>query len=249
MIRPLIKTAGIALIAVSLSGCVSLLPKAKEAQTYRFGGGGEAASGASQISAAGAFGVLKAPTGFVRAGAGDQLLTVLPGGETAYIAQARWVSPAQVLFDEALERRFDADPGPARLIARGEVGKAELVLKLDVRTFEAFYPDGADTVPTVRVEVRALITRNLDRSLVSDQLFTASVPASDNRVSAISAAFDKAVGEVLTQVVAATNAAAPAAATAPAAIAQPTAAAAPAPSPTTPIAPPVEAAPAAERVN
>ena len=82
----------------------------------RFGGAGTAASGASQVSPAGAFGVLKAPTGFVRAGAGDQILTVLPGGETAYIAQARWVSPAQVLFDEALERAFDADPGRARLI-------------------------------------------------------------------------------------------------------------------------------------
>ncbi len=206
-----------------------------------------ASRGASQVSPAGAFGVLKAPTGFVRAGAGDQILTVLPGGETAYIAQARWVSPAQVLFDEALERAFDADPGRARLIARGEVGKAELVLKLDVRAFEAYYPDGAETVPTVRVEVRALITRNLDRTLVSDQLFTARVPAGDNRVGAISAAFDKAVGEVLTQVVAATNAAAPAAATAPAAIAQPLAGAPPAPTATTPIAPPVAVPPAASR--
>ena len=247
MIRPLIKTAGFALLAVSLSGCVSLLPKAKEAQTYRFGGAWEAASGASQVSPTGAFGVLKAPTGFVRAGAGDQLLTVLPGGETAYIAQARWVSPAQVLFDEALERKFDADPGPARLIARGEVGKANRGLKLDVRIFEAFYPDGPDTVPTVRVEVRALITRNLDRGLISDQLFTANVPAGDNRVSAISAAFDKAVGEVLTQVVAAANAAAPAAATAPAAIARSDTGGASSAQPTTPIAPPVEAAPAVVR--
>jgi cholesterol transport system auxiliary component len=247
MIRPLIRTAGIALLAVSLTGCVSLLPKAKEAQTYRFGGAGAASSGASQVSQAGGFGILKAPTGFVRAGAGDQILTVLPGGETAYIAQARWVSPAQVLFDEALERAFDADPGRARLIARGEIGKAELVLKLDVRAFEAYYPDGAETVPTVRVGVRALITRNLDRTLVSDQLFTASVPASDNRMGAISAAFDKAVGEVLTQVVAAANAAAPAAATAPAAIAQPLAGAPPAPTPTTPIAPPVAVEPAAAR--
>jgi cholesterol transport system auxiliary component len=246
MIRPLIRSAGIALLAVSLSGCVSLLPKAGEAQTYRFGGAGEAASGASQVSPTGAFGVLKAPTGFVRAGAGDQILTVLPGGETAYIAQARWISPAQVLFDEALERRFDADTGPARLIARGEVGKAELVLKLDVRAFEAYYPDGAGTVPTVRVEVRTLITRNLDRGLVSDQLFTASVPASDNRVGAISTAFDKAVGEVLTQVVTAANAAAPAAAAAPPAIAQPLAGAALEARPTTPIAPPVET-PAAAR--
>jgi cholesterol transport system auxiliary component len=247
MIRPLIRSLSIALLAVSLSGCVSLLPKAKEAQTYRFGGVGGAASGAAQVSPAGAFGVLKAPTGFVRAGAGDQILTVLPGGETAYIAQARWVSPAQVLFDEALERAFDADPGRARLIARGEVGKAELVLKLDVRAFEVYYPNGAETVPTVRVEVRTLITRNLDRTLVSDQLFTASAPAGDNRVGAISAAFDKAVGEVLSQVVGATNAAAPAAATAPAAIAQPLAGAPPAPTATTPIAPPVAVPPAEVR--
>ncbi len=241
MIRPLIKTAGVALLAVSLSGCVSLLPKAKEAQTYRFGGVGPVASGASQLSPSGAFGVQKAPTGFVRASAGDQILTVTPSGETAYIAQARWVSPAQVLFDEALERAFDTDPGRARLIARGEVGKAELVLKLDVRAFEVTYPNGAKTAPTVRVEVRALITRNLDRTLVSDQLFTASVPAGDNRVGLISAAFDKAVGEVLTQVVAAANAAAPAAATAPAAIARPASTA------TTPIAPPVAAPPVEAR--
>ena len=247
MIRPLLKTAGAGLLALSLSACVSLLPKAKDAQTYRFGGNPEAASGPVQVSPPGAFGVLKAPTGFVRSAAGDQILTVAPGNQTAYIARARWVSPAQVLFDEALERAFDADPGRARLISRGEVGKAELVLKLDVRAFEADYLNGAGAPPTVRVEVRALITRNLDRSLVGDQLFTASVPAGDNRVGAISAAFDKAVAEVLSQVVVAANAAAPVAATAPAAIAQPLAGAPPAPRPTTPVAPPVETPPAAAR--
>ncbi len=247
MIRPLIKTAGLALLVISLSGCVSLLPKAKEAQTYRFGGGGEAASASMQASPPGAFGVLKAPTGFVRSAAGDQILTVSPGNQTAYIAQARWVSPAQVLFDEALERAFDADSGPARLISRGEVGKAELVLKLDVRAFEADYVNGASAPPTVRVEVRTLITRNLDRGLVSDQVLTASVPANGNRVGAISAAFDKAVADVLGQVVAAANAAAPAAAATPAAIAQPLAGAPPAPRPAAPIAPPVETPAAAPR--
>lgn len=227
MIRPLIKTTGALLLAVSLSACVSLLPKAKDVQTYRFGASSEAPGGGAQVSPAGAFGVLKAPTGFVRSAAGDQILTVSPGNQTAYMARARWVSPAQVLFDEALERAFDTDPGRARLISRGEVGKAELVLKLDVRAFEADYLNGAGAPPTVRIEVRALITRNLDRGLVSDQLFTASVPASDNRVGAISAAFDKAVADVLGQVVAAANAAAPVAAVAPAAIAQPLAGAPP----------------------
>jgi cholesterol transport system auxiliary component len=246
VIRPLIRIAGVALLAVSLTGCVSLFPKAKPAQTYRFGGAGEAASGTSQVSPPGAFGVLKAPTGFVRAAAGDQILTISDGGQTAYVAGARWVSPAQVLFDEALDRAFDADPGRARLIARGEVGKAELVLKLDVRAFEADYLSGDKAAPTVRVEVRALITRNLDRSLVTDQLFVASVPAGDNRVGPISAAFDKAVASVLAQVVAAANAAAPAAAASPAAIAQPLAGG-PVARPTTPIAPPVSTAPATAR--
>ena len=240
MIRILIKAGGAAALVLSLSACVSLLPKAKDAQTYRFGGGAGASSGVVQASQSGAFGVLKAPTGFVRSAAGDQILTVSPGQQTAYIAQARWVSPAQVLFDEALERAFDVDPGRARLISRGEVGKAELVLKLDVRAFEADYLNGAGLPPTVRVEVRTLITRNRDRSLVADQVFTANAPAADNRVGAISAAFDKAVTDVLAQVVAAANAAAPAASTTPAAIAQPLAGAAPGPRPTTPVAPPVE---------
>lgn len=246
MMRPMIRIAGVALAAVALSGCVSLLPKAEPAQTYRFGVAAEPAGGASQASQPGAFGVLKAPTGFVRAAAGDQILTVETNGQTAYIAGARWISPAQVLFDEALERAFDADPGRARLIARGEIGKAELVLKLDVRAFEAAYLNGAGLPPTIRVEVRALMTRNLDRSLVSDQLFTATAPASENRVGPITAAFDQAVAEVMTQVVASANAAAPAAGTAPAAIAQPLAGGPPA-RPTTPIAPPVEAPPVAVR--
>ena len=207
MIRPLLRTGAIAVMALSLTGCVSLFPKADPAQLFRFGGGeGEAAAPTAQASPVGAFGVLKAPTGFVRSAAGDRILTVSPGGETAYIGGSRWVSAASVLFDEALERAFDADSGRARLISRGEVGKAELVLKLDVRAFEADYANGPKSAPAVRVEVRALITRNLDRSLVSDQVFTARIPAGENRVGAIAAAFDKATAQVFAQVISAVEA-------------------------------------------
>jgi cholesterol transport system auxiliary component len=231
-------------LALSLGGCVSLFPKAKPAQMYRFGATPAEAPGTALASPADAFGVLKAPTGFARAAAGDQILTVMPGGQSAYVAQARWVSAAVVLFDEALERAFDADTGRARLISRGEVGKAQLVLKLDVRTFEADYDDGPRAPPTVKVEVRTLLTRNLDRGLVSDQVFTATAKAGDNRVGAITQAFDKAAGQVIGQVIAAVNAAAPAAATAPAAIAQPTPAAPLPARPAAPIAPPAGTRPA-----
>jgi cholesterol transport system auxiliary component len=212
-VRTAARAALLIAAAVSLSGCISLLPKVDPAQTYRFGFGAAAPEGSSPASRPGAFGVMKARTGFVRAAAGDQILTVAPGGETAYIAGARWVSPAIVLFDEAQERAFDADPGRARLISRGEVGRAELVLKLDVRAFEAAYPNGVKSTPTVRVEVRALLTRSQDRTLVGDQVFAANVPASDNRVGAIAEAFDKATAQVLGQVIGMVNAAAPVAQT------------------------------------
>jgi cholesterol transport system auxiliary component len=251
MIRSTVRLILIAAaLTVPLGGCVSLLPKTKPAQLYRFGEGLAAPASSTTASTANAFGVLKGPTGFVRSSAGDRILAVSPGGEATYIAEARWVSAAAVLFDEALERAFDADPGRARLISRGEVGKAELMLKLDVRAFEADYRSGAKSAPTARVEVRALITRNLDRTLVSDEVFTAQVRAGDNRVGPITQAFDKAVAQVLSQVVATVNAAAPAASNAPAAIAQPlaggppVAAGAPTAAPTTPIAPPVATAPA-----
>jgi cholesterol transport system auxiliary component len=223
--------------AVSLSACVSLFPEADPAQTYRFGVGEAPASGASLASRPGAFGVIKARTGFVRASAGDQILTVAPGSETAYIAGARWVSPAIVLFDEAVERAFDGDAGRARLISRGEVGRAELTLQLDVRAFEADYRNGLRSTPNARVEVRALLTRNQDRTLVGDQVFAVNVPASDNRVGAIAAAFDTATAQVLEQVIAMVNAAAPAAAASTATAVDTPLSGGPAARPTTPVAP------------
>ncbi len=199
-----------ALLVLSLAGCVSLIPVTKPVKLYRFGVPSAAASAPdSKASPAGTFRVLKAPTGFPQAAAGDQIMTVSSGGEVAYIAGSRWVSAASLLFDDALERAFEANPGPARLIARGEVGKAALGLKLNVRAFEADYLNGPKSAPTVKVEVRSLITRTLDRSVVSDQVLSATALASEDRVSAITAAYDRATNQALAQIVGAMNAVAP----------------------------------------
>jgi ABC-type uncharacterized transport system auxiliary subunit len=47
------------------------------------------------------------------------------------------------------------------------------------------------------VEVYAALSRPAERALVGERTFTASVPASANRVRAIAHAFDQAVGQVL----------------------------------------------------
>lgn len=191
-------------LIVPLSGCASLLfGKGEPAQLYRFG-----AEPATTTAVPGArFGVMKSATNFVEAAAGDKILTIT-GGQAAYIKDARWVSAASILFDELIERTFQGSDSRAQLITRGEVAKADYVLKLDVRTFEARYP-APKAAPEIVVETRALLTRNDTRAVVGERIFTARVQASENRVSAIADAFDQAtdqvVGEIYTWVNSAGN--------------------------------------------
>ena len=198
-------TRGATLVAATslLAGCISLFPKTDPARLYRFG----ATTPQLQEVASGepGFGVLLMATGFDRAAAGDRILTVT-GTQAAYIKDARWVTSSVALFDSALQRSFDADQGPARLVDRAEIARIDYVLKLDVRTFEARYDHGQAVAPTIVVDVHAALDRTDDRTVVSDRSFKASVTASENRVGAIAEAFDQAVAEVLGELLAWVNA-------------------------------------------
>ncbi len=193
--------AALALAAIALSGCISLFPKAEPAQLYRF----EARVAAQPAATGPVFGVLRLGTSFPRASAADRLLTVNDKGEAAYIAGARWVSPASVLFDEQIAAAFQGG-GRARLIGRGEVIKADFSLKLDVQTFETHYDRGPKGAPEVVIAVRGVITRNRDRALMGEQVFTARIRASENRVGAIVPAYNAALSQVLGQLIAWVNA-------------------------------------------
>lgn len=184
--------------ALALSACVSLLPDAEPSQLYRLEGAIDPS--ATIAPPAPTFGLVLPSTGFVQAASGDRILTVT-GDEVAYIAGARWVAPASELFEEAVERAFDANTGPARLVTRGEMRTAESVLRLDVRRFEVVYDRGQDAAPLVVVRLRATMVNRGDRALIDEEAFQAEVRATDNRVSAIVAAFDAGTGQVLTQLV------------------------------------------------
>lgn len=204
MIRssPLLRLAAIGAAAMALSACVSLLPKTKPAHLYRFG---QPVAAEALEAPAGSVGVFRTSAPFQRESAGDRLLTIT-NGKAAYVADTRWVAPASVLWDEAVVAAFDADPGHVRLISRGEPATAPYVLRLDVRNFEAHYDRGPKAPPLVVVRVRAAVTSTTDRGLVGEKLFEKRARASDNRVTAIVPAYDRAVGEVLAEVVAWTNA-------------------------------------------
>jgi len=190
-------------LALGVSGCITVFPKTKPAQLYRFDGPHNATSGS--IGTGPKVGVLRAAGTFTAAAAGDRILTVT-GSEVAYLAQSRWAQQADTLFNEALVSTFNAGPGPARLVARGEPAKADYTLRLDVQRFEAAYDHGPRAAPEVRIEVHLVLIRNSDRALVRDETLSFAQRARGNRVSSIVTAFNQAVGETLTKVVADTNA-------------------------------------------
>jgi len=196
MIRALLRLTAVCACAVALSGCISLLPKSKPAQLYRFGPSSAATQGPAPASAR-AVAVYRTNGTFQGESADDRMLTVI-GGKAAYIAQSRWVAPAAVLFDEAVSGAFDASP--VRLIARGQQGRYAYALRLDVRNFEARYDAGPDAAPTVVVRVHAALNK-ADQSMVAEEIFEARAPAGSNRVGEIVAAYNKALGEVLNKIV------------------------------------------------
>lgn len=193
--------AALAIAAVGLSGCISLFPKAEPAQLYRF----EAKVAPSKAPTGPVYGVLRVATGFSRPAAGDRILTIGDNGEAAYIASARWVAPAAVLFDESVSEAFRSSTR-VRLVSRGEVTKAEFAAKLDVTRFEVVYDNGPKAAPKVVITVRALVSRTQDRALVGDKTFSAEVRAGDNRVGAIVPAYNAALTQVLKELVDWTNA-------------------------------------------
>ena len=198
MRSPILRLAVLGASALALSACVSLLPKSKPANLYRFG---QPLAAEAVTAPAGQVGVLRTNATFQRESAGDRLLTVT-NGNVAYIAETRWVAPAAVLWDAAVLAAFDADPGPVRIISRGEPASAAYILRLDVRNFETRYERGPKAAPTVVVRVRAAISATAGDRPIAEKIFEQRVTAAENRVSAIVPAYDRAVAGVLADVIA-----------------------------------------------
>jgi cholesterol transport system auxiliary component len=191
---PAVRIAAVSLATLALSAC-ALLGGGEKSTLYRFGQATNAEL--PPAAAPGQVAVFKAGGLFQREAAGDRILTVTDG-KVAYIAATRWVTTASGLWDQALTAAFDAHQGRVRLLGRGEPGSAEYILRTDVRNFEAHYDRGPKAGPTVLVRVRAAITRGTGGA-AGERIFEARVPAADNRVTAIVAAYDRAVRDVLAE--------------------------------------------------
>ena len=205
-----LRRLGALTFAAALSGCVSLLPRQPAVRLYEFG----QATPQAPPSTAGvpvgrgqaSLGVILTQVDLPRPARGDALLT-LRGDQAAYIADARWLAPAAVLFQDAAQRAFRLRSRGVRLIGRGDSGAASALLRLDLDEFDVRYaPEGGP--PAVVVSLRATLARADGGALLQRDVMVRRVAAED-RVSAIVAAYDDAVSQVLAQTVDWTNAEVP----------------------------------------
>ena len=199
LIRPIAATVAL----MALSAC-ALLSSPDPVQTYRFGG--LPASSAATPVVANLTEVTLRRVEFPEAVEGDKLLGVT-GTETAYIAGARWVTPASDLYMESIENAFAAQATRVRLIGPREVTPGQRSLDIDIRSFEARY-DAPGLAPTIVVTARARLLMLPARTVAAERVFTVEQPATANRVAAIVEAFDTATRDLNTQIVAWTDASA-----------------------------------------
>ena len=211
ILRPVLRSglrlaAGVAVVT-ALSGC-ALLSTPDPVQNFRFGLPLEAPSAVGDTPAPLTVSIRRIE--FPQATGDDRILGVT-GLETAYIGGVRWVSPASTLFDDSLKAAFANRADQIRVLGRREPGTPPMVLQVTVTSFEARYA-APGAAPEVVITAQAQLRTTPERRAASaaavrpeearsvERIFTVTQPATENRVSAIVAAFDTATRDINTQI-------------------------------------------------
>lgn len=189
--------AALVTLALLLGACTSFKSDRPTAQVYAL----RYAPLAPDLAAAGA----EAPGATLQVlnptaapGLDDDHITLLHEGQKLdYYAGGRWAAALpEVLQQMALEAlrargHWRAVQGDAAPFA------AEQVLQLEIARCTAVYSGSGP--PEVQVRLVASFGRRSDRSLLSTQVLEARVPASENRLGAVAAAYERALNIALGQ--------------------------------------------------
>jgi cholesterol transport system auxiliary component len=133
-------------------------------------------------------------------------IAVLKGRQLDYYRAARWGAPTRALLHTFLVDSFE-DRGMFRSVTAEQARvAADYVLDIDVRDFQAEYASDSGA-PTVRVAMLGRVIRVVDRKLVATIAASADSVATDNRLHAVTAAFEAATQKVAAELVQQTAAA------------------------------------------
>ncbi|HEY5711360.1 MAG TPA: ABC-type transport auxiliary lipoprotein family protein [Allosphingosinicella sp.] len=182
-----------------LGGCGGLLGGGGSADLYRFGIQPVAETETALPDATRPISIFYAGANFEPAIDGDRILTVT-GSQAAYVAGARWISPASELFDSATRRAFNRRMPSARMVRLVGAPPPDYAVGIEVRRFEADYVGGAAAPPEIVIETRVRLVRWSDRSLVAEWPVVSREMAQENRVATIVDAFDRGTNMVTARI-------------------------------------------------
>ena len=189
-------TLVLGLAALSLGGCVTLLPKQKPVNLYRFSYDPASLGKDNEVRQAPLTStpvpVALSIAMFPQASSGDRVLTS-ENDQLSYVADSRWAVPAQVLFNEALSDGFARAGRGLELETHGP-GAASFRLELNVRKFETDYHRGK---AMVAVDMDARIVRLADHAIVAQRYVTADVGLQRNNMTDMVEAYNKATTEAV----------------------------------------------------
>lgn len=184
-----LRLVGAALLATMLGGCLgSLVGGGKPDTLYRFGDPGPAATVPLAVPRR-VLAVL--PVGLPAAAAGDRILTV-ESGTGAYVKDVRWISPATILFSDAVRGALTGRIPDLALVDRVTARQAQRYLTIWISRFEARY-DAGSQIPVVAIEGQAVLADSATRAIVARMPIAERAPAGGAGAAMVAAAFDAAV--------------------------------------------------------
>ena len=117
-----------------------------------------------------------------------------------YFADSEWTDRVPLLVQTALLQSFE-NSKTVNAIERESAGLgADLILKTEIRHFEALY-DSSQGAPVVLVATMARLINPAGRDIIAQNTFERREPASENKIPAIVVAFDQALGGVMADIV------------------------------------------------
>lgn len=119
--------------------------------------------------------------------------------ELEYYARANWTDRAPAMVHTLILESFE---NSSKIVAVGRESlglRADYVLKLELREFQAEYDKGE--IPDAHVQINAKLVRMPQRAIIGSERFDARVSASSDSLDAIVTSFDEALGRVLKNLV------------------------------------------------
>jgi cholesterol transport system auxiliary component len=140
----------------------------------------------------------------VRAGLDtDRIAALYPDRRLEYFADARWSGPLDEVIQQLAVQQFHATANLRNVSADASVFASDYWLEIEVTNFQAEY-SAAAAPPSVHVHFLARVGTSADRHIMAVFEANAADQASDNRMSAIVDAYNRAADQALAAIVSGT---------------------------------------------